>query len=74
MSSGNVIADGDVEAGENLRVGKSIVLGIAGIIQDLVERRIFSTYGAVDGMVNGVGTILTNKDRLQTKTCRFVVA
>lgn len=67
MSSGNVIADGDVEAGENLRVGKSIVLGIAGIIQDLVERRIFSTYGAVDGMVNGVGTILTNKDRLQTK-------
>lgn len=63
---GDLKVDGNADLQQALTVGKSIVLGLASLLEEDVERKIFSTYGAVDSMTQGRGTFLTNKDRLQT--------
>ncbi len=62
----DAVVQGDTEVKGHLQAGRSILLGLASLIEEVVERKIFSTYGSLDSMVNGHGTFLTNKDRFQT--------
>lgn len=66
LSEGGIIAEGDVTSGGQVHAARSILIGLASLIEETVERKILSTYGSVDSMVNGHGTFLTNKDRFQT--------
>lgn len=66
LSEGGIIAEGDVTSGGQVHAARSILVGLASLIEETVERKILSTYGSVDSMVNGHGTFLTNKDRFQT--------
>lgn len=62
----DAVVQGDAEVKGHLQAGRSILIGLASLIEEAVERKIFSTYGSLDSMVNGHGTFLTNKDRFQT--------
>ncbi len=66
LSGGNVNAGGNVSAADTMTAGKKLVLGDDGLASEANERKLAETIGSVDSMVNGRGTFLTNKDRLQT--------
>lgn len=66
--------DQDDETQHSLGMRNAIIREIAEVAGQLVldgtdvgsEKKILTTQGSVDSMVNGHGTFLTNKDRLQT--------
>ena len=60
LSGGGIIAEGDVSAGGQVHAARNLLIGLASLIEETVERKILSTYGSVDSMVNGHGTFLTN--------------
>ncbi len=49
-----------------LQVYTKVELGTEGTASEASERKLLETHGSVDSMVNGHGTFITNKDRLQT--------
>lgn len=63
LVGGDAEVKGSAEVGQTLSVGEQVVIDVD---EQANERRVLSTNNAIDSMVNGKGTILTNKDRLQT--------
>ena len=66
LSDGGIAAEGDISSEGQVHAARNVLIGLASLIEETVERKILSTYGSVDSMVNGHGTFLTNKDRFQT--------
>lgn len=66
LSDGGIAAEGDISSEGQVHAARNVLIGLASLIEETVERKILSTYGSVDSMVNGHGTFLTNNDRFQT--------